>query len=90
MMGKKKSKLKKYMINSNPKNYKTKLKHELIRFLEVGDRTIPDFCVEMNRWRIKNGFEPVEGTPFQAKDGKLYELSKQRIKVLHQYIEKSK
>lgn len=38
----------------------------------------------MNKWMIKHGFEPIAGTPFKAKDGKLYELSTQnkRIKVL--------
>ena len=88
-MRKKNSIFKKWMINSNPKNYKTKLRHELIRFFEVKQRTIPDFCVEMNKWRIEHGFEPIAGTPFKAKDGKLYELSTQnkRIKVLKQYID---
>mgnify|MGYP001581105104 FL=1 len=87
-MKKKKSPLKKHMINSNPKRYKTKLHHELIRFFEDKQRSIPDFCVEMNKWMINHGYEPIRGTPFKAKDGKLYELStqNQRIKVLKQYV----
>jgi len=60
-----------------PKRYKTKLKRELVRFFEEKDRSVEQFCIEINNWLLNHKLMPVEGTPFKRKkDDRLYEIDK--------------
>lgn len=62
-------------MGREPKTYKTKVKQELIKFIETPDRTIDDFCIAVNKWLIDNGYEPVRGTPFK-RGNEIYRLEK--------------
>ena len=48
-----------------PKKYITAVRHALVRFLEHKECSVLDFCVETNAWLIRNGYNPVEKTPFR-------------------------
>lgn len=56
-----------------PKTYKTKVRQELIKFIEIPERTVEQFCIACNDWLTKNGHQPVMGTPFE-KDGHIYQF----------------
>ncbi|GAI84645.1 unnamed protein product, partial [marine sediment metagenome] len=43
--------------------------------------------IRVNDWRMKKGLDPVDDTPFKAKDGKIYELKNQIVKVLKQRVD---
>ena len=68
-----------------PKKYITKVKQELIKFLEMPHRSIDDFCIAVNKWRIEEGLMPAEGTPF-VKEGKVYEYKREQILVCRQRV----
>ena len=48
---------------------------ELRRFREKPEVSIEEFCIRVNKARMKKGLKPIKGTPFEGKDGLVYQYS---------------